>query len=169
MSGTADAAAHEEVKRRAMDLLARREHSVKELAEKLERRTDADSSTVRSVVEDLADKDLVSDERFAAAYARDAVRLNPKASRRIVSELTRKGVPARVAAPAVESAFEEEEVDDRSLAFRLAETYRGRLEDEPPATQWRRLAGYLQRRGFGGGLVYDVCEALLPEAGEGGR
>lgn len=162
MTGVDDAAAREAVKERALDLLARREHAVKELAEKLVRRTDADEETVRAVVEELATKGMVSDERFAEAYARDAVRLKPRASRRIVDELVEKGVPARVAAPAVEAAFADEEVDDRALAFRLGQGYRDRLEGKPAAARWRRLAGYLQRRGFPNDLIYEVCDDLLP-------
>ncbi|MDX1660792.1 MAG: regulatory protein RecX [Gemmatimonadota bacterium] len=157
-----DPEARERVKSRALDLLARREHSVSELEEKLARRMDAEPAVVREVVEELAAKDLVSDERYAGAWARDAVRLKPRAERKIVSELTGKGVPARVAARAVSEAFAEEGVDDRTLAVRLADSYRSRLEGEKPETQWRRLAGYLQRRGFSTALIDDVCEEMLP-------
>lgn len=159
-----DPETRERVEARALDLLARREHSVKELGEKLARRMEAPPEVVREVVEELAGKGLVSDERYAAAWARDAVRLKPRAERKVVAELVESGVPARVAARAVADAFAEEEVDDRSLAIGLAEGYRGRLEGKPPEAQWRRLAGYLQRRGFGNALIYDVCEEMLPDA-----
>lgn len=157
--------AREKVKARALDLLARREHSVKELGEKLGRRMEVEPEVVREVVEELADKGLVSDERYAEAWARDAVRLKPRAERKVVSELVEKGVPARVAARAVAGAFADEDVDDRALATRLAEAYRSRIEAESGETQWRRLAGYLQRRGFDNALIYDVCEEMLPDPG----
>ncbi len=155
--------ARERVKSRALDLLARREHSVKELQQKLDRRMEVPPEVVREVVEELADKELVSDQRYAEAWARDAVRLKPRAEDKIVTELTQKGVPARVAARAVADAFADEGVDDHALAVRLADGYRSRLEGEPAETQWRRLAGYLQRRGFHNALIYDVCEELLPD------
>lgn len=158
-----DPAARDRVKARALDLLARREHSVKELGEKLAGRMEADPATVREVVEELAGRGLVSDERFAGAWARDAVRLKPRAERKVVAELVARGVPARIAARAVAEAFADEGVDDRSLAFGLAAGYRGRLEGRPVAARWRRLAGYLQRRGFDNALIYDVCEETLPD------
>lgn len=158
-----DPEARERVKSRALDLLARREHSVKELGDKLARRMEDPPETVRAVVEELADKGLVSDERFAGAWARDAVRLKPRAERKIVAELVEKGVPARVAARAVADALAEEETDDRAMAIGLAESYRSRLEGKSVEAQWRRLAGYLQRRGFDNALIYDVCEEMLPD------
>jgi SOS response regulatory protein OraA/RecX len=112
------------VRERALRLLARREHSVKEL---------------------------------------DAVRLKPRARRQVVSELVDKGVPARTAAQAVDEVLLDENVDDGDLARRVAERYLPRLQDKPDAAQWRRLAGYLQRRGFDNVLIYDVCRELLPE------
>lgn len=166
--GAVDPEALQAVKSKALALLARREHSVKELAAKVAARVDADEATVRAAVEELAARGLVSDERYAAAYARDAVRLKPRAGRRIVTELVERGVPARTAGRAVEEAFADEGVDDRDLARGLAGAYAVRLGDEPLETRWRRLAGYLQRRGFDNALVYDVCEQTLGEGGPPG-
>lgn len=161
-----DPRARAAVETRALDLLARREHTVGELAAKLQRRGDADQAVVRAVVQELADKGLVSDTRYATAYARDAVRLKPRARLRLVTELVEKGVPAPTAAVAVDRAFEEEEVDDEALARRLAEAFLPRVADADSTTRWRRLGAYLTRRGFGGELVYEVCETLLPRPGD---
>ncbi len=151
------------MRERALRLLARREHSVKELGQKLSRGADVDASVVRSVIDELASKELLSDLRYASAYALDAVRLKPRARRQVVSELVDKGVPARTAAQAVDEVLLDENVDDGDLARRVAERYLPRLQDKPDAAQWRRLAGYLQRRGFDNVLIYDVCRELLPE------
>jgi SOS response regulatory protein OraA/RecX len=146
-----------------MRLLARREHTVKELGQKLSRGGDVDASVVRSVIGELANKELVSDVRYASAYALDSVRLKPRARRRVVSELVEKGVPARTAAQAVDAVFLDESVDDGDLARRVAERYLPRLQGKPDETRWRRLAGHLQRRGFDNVLIYNVCRELLPE------
>ena len=158
-----DPAARERVRKRALRLLARREHTVRELGEKLTSRGEAEEEVVRAVVEELAQKDLVSDARYARAYALDAIRMKPRARRRILSELVDRGVPAVNAARAVDAAFVEEEVDDPILAHRLAETYLPRVADQDDATRWRRVATYLQRRGFDNTLIYDVCREILPE------
>jgi regulatory protein len=161
-----DPEALERVRKRALGLLARREHTVRELGEKLTSRGEAEEEVVRAVVEELARKDLVSDARFARAYALDAVRMKPRARRRIVSELVDRGVPAANAAGAVDAALVEEEVDDAVLARRLAEAYLPRVADADDATRWRRIATYLQRRGFDNTLIYDVCREIQPEPGD---
>lgn len=163
MTGTPDPEARDRIKERALRLLARREHAVKELGEKLRRKTGTDPEEVRAVVQELADQELVSDRRYAEAFARDAVRLKPRARRLVVGELVEKGVPARVAGGAVDAVFEDEEVDDDALARRVAEAYLPRIEGRSTGTRWRRLAAHLQRRGFANERIYDVCAALLPE------
>lgn len=164
---TDDREALESVKKRALDLLARREHGVKELEVKLLGRLDEEPELVRRAVEELAGKDLVSDRRFAAAFARDAIRLKPRAERRIVSELVERRVPATVASRAVAEAFAEEEVDDRDLARGLAERYLPKVEGLESEAAWRRLGRYLTGRGFSASLAYDLCEELLPgDAGD---
>jgi regulatory protein len=160
-----DPEARERVRKRALGLLARREHTVRELGEKLASGGEAEEAVVRAVVEELARKDLVSDARYARAFALDAVRMKPRARRRIVSELVDRGVPAANAAGAVDVAFDEEEVDDAVLARRLAEAYLPRVADQDDETRWRRVATYLQRRGFDNTLIYDVCREILPEPG----
>ena len=121
-----DPEARDRVKARALRLLARREHGVRELGEKLLRKPGTDPEDVREVVQELADRELVSDRRYAEAFARD-------------------------------------EVDDDALARRLAEAYLPRLAGLGDDARWRRLAGYLQRRGFDNERIYHVCAALLPE------
>jgi len=161
-----DPAARDRLKARALRLLARREHAVKELAEKLQRKAGNDPDDVRAVVQELADRELVSDRRYAEAVARDAVRLKPRARRLLVGELVERGVAAPVAGRAVDAVFAEEETDDDALARRAAESYLPRLEGRPADARWRRLAGHLQRRGFSNERIYQVCAALLPEPGE---
>jgi len=166
VTGLPDPEARDRIKARALRLLARREHSVKELGEKLRRKAGSDPDAVRVVIQELADQELVSDRRYAEAYARDAVRLKPRARRLVVGELVEKGVPAPVAGRAVDAVFEDEEVDDDALARRVAEAYLPRIEGRPTAARWRRLAAYLQRRGFANERIYDVCASLLPEPEE---
>jgi SOS response regulatory protein OraA/RecX len=72
-------------------------------------------------------------------------------------------VPAPLAGRSVDAAFEDEGVDDDALARRLARAYLPRLEGRSDEARWRRLAGYLQRRGFDNERIYHVCAALLPE------
>jgi regulatory protein len=151
------------VKVRALRLLARREHGVRELGQKLLRKAGTDSDDVRAVVQELVDQGLLSDARYAEAFARDAVRLKPRARRQLVGDLVGRGVPAPVAGRSVDAAFAYEEVDDDVLARRRAESYLPRIAGRPAEARWRRLGAYLQRRGFDNERIYAVCAALLPD------
>jgi regulatory protein len=157
-----DPASRERVKARALRLLARREHGVRELGEKLLRKSGTDPGDVRAVVQELADQGFLSDARYAEAFARDAVRLKPRSRRQLVGELVGRGIPAPVAGRSVDAAFADEEVDDDVLARRLAESYVPRIAGRSAEARWRRLAAYLQRRGFDNERIYAVCAALLP-------
>ena len=162
-----DPEALERIGERALRLLARREHGVKELGDKLMRRAGTHPGDVREVVQQLADRELVSDRRYAEAFARDAVRLKPRARRLVVGELVARGVPAPLAGRSVDAVFAEEQLDDAALARRLAEAYLPRIAGRSDAARWRRLAGYLQRRGYDNERIYEVCAALLPEVDAG--
>lgn len=157
-----DPEARARLKTRALRLLARREHGVKELGERLARAAGTDPDDLRAVVQELVDEGSLSDARYAEAFARDAIRLRPRARRLLVGELVGRGVPAPVAARSVDAAFADEEVDDGILARRIAEAFLPRVEGRPTAARWRRLAARLQRTGFDDARIYEICAELLP-------
>jgi len=83
-----------DIRRAAMDLLARREHSRDELARKLQRRFKSDQEltvTIAGELDRLIDEGLLSDQRFAAAMVRQLIGrgLGP---RRLDEELRAKGI-----------------------------------------------------------------------------
>jgi regulatory protein len=162
---TPEPAAFAALRERALALLARREHGVRELERKLIAKG-ADRELVRAVIEELASRDLVSDERYAAAYARESILRRPRAERRLVAELVERRVPAATAARAVASAFAEAGVDDQALAFRLASARATRLTDLAPDARWGRLGRFLQGRGFSPALAAEACALVLPSIEE---
>ena len=83
-----------DVRRAAMDLLARREHSVEQLRQKLARRFGRDPELDQVIVEQLdrlVDEGLLSDSRFAAAMLRQLV-LKGLGPRRLDGELRQRGI-----------------------------------------------------------------------------
>ena len=79
-----------EVRKKAMDLLARREYSVYELADKLRTRG-YDDDSVAEVVEELQRERLLSDERFVEAFVRQRLQAG-SGPVKIRYELQQKGV-----------------------------------------------------------------------------
>lgn len=75
---------------KALDILSRREHSQKELTEKLIKKFDK-SELIDNVLDKLSEKNLINDTRFSEAYvsARKRKGFGPK---KILFELISKGI-----------------------------------------------------------------------------
>ncbi|MFO7581187.1 regulatory protein RecX [Guyparkeria sp.] len=126
--------------KRAVGLLARREHSRLELARKLADRGFS-SDEVEAVLDRLAEEGWQSDRRYAESLirARAARRYGPE---RIASELVQRGVDEGTAS----EAFEAEPRDWEALAReQLMARFRGPPEDFPDRARRHR---HLVRRGF---------------------
>lgn len=132
-----------------MDLLARREHSRRELADKLALRF-TDRALIQQVLDRLAEERLQSDERFTEAFIRGrAQRLY--GPQRIRAELRQRGV----AEEGIEAAFAGAAVDWQANLRELIAAKFGRR----PPTDARELAKrlrFLQYRGFAPGAARQL-------------
>jgi regulatory protein len=141
--GTADTAAVSpaDIRLAAMNLLARREHSLRELRIKLKRRF-ADEAVIDEQLSRLADERLQSDARFAESYARQRAEKG-YGPVRIREELRERGVSDAD----VEVALEELALDWRALARQVLH---GKFGDRPAADirERARQARFMQYRGF---------------------
>ncbi len=134
----------------AMDLLARREHSQRELRVKLERRFPP--SQVDEALQTLAAEGLQSDSRFAEAFVRQRSQRG-YGPLRIRQELRQRGVGDELAATAMDGA----EVDwFAALAYVLERKYGG-----IPAADLKekaRRTRFLLYRGFSGDQIRELLE-----------
>jgi len=131
------------VRKRAMDLLARREHAPAELSAKLAKR-DHDRDIVAAVLDELIDDGLLSESRYADAL------VSSRASRgtgpvRIRAELA----AVHVSDFEIDRALEDAEVDWHALAEQVRRKRFGAEmpQDFPAKAKQMR---FLQRRGFDG-------------------
>jgi len=124
----------------AIRLLARREHSRRELWHKLNQRG-FDSEIIDTVLDRLREEDWQSDDRYAESYVRARVERGYGPDR-IAAELRQRGVDEHRAARAVADA----EVDWSALARRQLYRHFSR----PPADFDERVKRYrhLVNRGF---------------------
>ena len=107
-------------------------------------------------------KGFIDDEAVAAAFVRDRLRHRPRGKIALSSELRAKGVEGDLAQRTIDAVFDTEEIDDTGLARSVAESWvrrqssamlealasTGHSPERDKAR--RRLAGFLQRRGFRG-------------------
>lgn len=154
--------AQEEVLRRALRYLTRRPRSRAELETYLVRRGH-DESAVMSAIARCEALGYVDDRAFAVAWTLDRIRLKPRGIARLRRELRKKGVPEAAAEAGIHEAFEEEGVTERELAERAArKRWRTRRSDDP-LTVRRRMAAYLERRGFPSHEARQIIDRLVAE------
>ena len=94
------------VRRASIDMLARREHSAKELEHKLERKFSCEKTLIIEILNSLQSEGLQSDLRFAEGYIRWRAEKG-FGFNRIVKELAQKGVKE----PVIEQACASLEID----------------------------------------------------------
>lgn len=136
----------------AMDLLARREHTRAELTAKLTARG-AETDAVAPVLDALEDDGLLSEARFAEAFVRQRTGRG-HGPVRIRHELCRRGVSE----PAADQALAAAEADWDELAVSVRH---GRFGAGPPADfkDRARQARFLTYRGFTGDQVRQALDA----------
>lgn len=134
----------------AMDLLARREHSRRELRQKLRRRF-RDRNLIDTVVEGLVQERLQSDSRYAQSYLRQRAERG-YGPLRIRQEMRQRGIGD----DDIGAAFAAGDQDWLALAARAMTRKFG---DSPCADlrERARRARFLQYRGFS----TEHCSALL--------
>lgn len=140
----------------AVRLLARREHSTEELRRKLVAKG-YPPDTIEPVVQKLAGKRLVSDERFTSSFVHHHAKRG-QGPVRIRAELRGQGIPDSQ----VEEALRRAEVDWAQLA---REVRRRKFGTAPPRSLGERAkqARFLQYRGFD---AEQLRGAFRDESGE---
>jgi regulatory protein len=143
---------HKDIRRKAMDLLARREHSVAELRRKLLDKG-YDKTAVDEQLQTLERENLLSDRRFTESYVnyRSKKGFGPL---RIKQELKEKGIS---------EALSLEYLDDSEFWRSLAKNVREKRFGATPPRDYKdkaRQLRFLQYRGFNNdqlrGLFDDV-------------
>lgn len=146
---------------RALDLLAARAYSTKELRRKLVQKG-VPTEEADAVIDRLTETGLLDDARYALAFARTKL-LGPGASaRRIKQELARKGVTGELATEAIDQVVADEEIDTREVVLRAARKKLATMGDLDPITLRRRLYSFLARRGYDQDEIQSVVREVLP-------
>ncbi|HRP63371.1 MAG TPA: regulatory protein RecX [Phycisphaerales bacterium] len=129
----------------AMNMLGRRQLSSGELRERLMRR-EYSAAIVARVLASLKADGWIDDTEFARAIARSLCERKPAAERLIVAKLAKRLIPEDAALRAARETLEGHEAVDeaKKLIAARARTMKGLNA----ATQTRRLAGALARRGY---------------------
>lgn len=147
----------------ALSLLSVRARARGELADRLRAKGFSDAAMDYGLRE-VDRLGLLNDAAFAEMWVRDRLKLRPRGTQALVSELGRKRVAADVARAAVVRVMHAENVSDdelcRAAAERWARTHAQRSGDDALRLR-RRLSAFLARRGFRPPAVRTAVDAAL--------
>lgn len=155
------AADAEAATRTALAALSRRSHARTELGRRLRRRGHAHDA-VATALDRLARMGLLDDAAFARWFAETKTRKGCGPAR-IARDLGVLGVPRELANAAL-AAVAPADGESGDIIRRLAEARLRQLNGLDPSAQRRRLAGFLARRGYTGGLVGGIVREVVAGA-----
>lgn len=125
----------------ALWLLGAREHSVKEITQKLARKG-FESEHIDATITKLEEYNYLSDQRFAEAFSRSKA-AKPLGRQRIQNELRQKGISDEMA----RAALDQLEVDWFELALELKQRKFGEIAEKDFKAKGKQTR-YLVYRGF---------------------
>ncbi len=145
---------------RVLDWLARRDRSEREVCDRL-REWETDVEDAASILEKLIAKGLVDDRAFALKLASYHERHDPVGAPRLIQKMRKRGLDADLAVETAEPLRDPDR--QRELALGLVLKRLPSLLPLAPEARYRRLTGYLARRGFAASVIRELCYPLLRE------
>ncbi len=136
---------------KASDLLALRDHSEKELLQKLRQKGFADGA--EEATEKLKSYGYLDDSRFALRFAQELQRVKHYGKKRIEQELYRKGVNREV----VSDTLEQLSFDEDALTALIERRYLRQLDTEKGV---QKTVAALQRMGYSFGEIRDALRKV---------
>lgn len=144
-----------QAKARAVRLISRRPRSIAEIEQNL-RQKDFEAHVIEQAVARLQEVGLLDDEAFARYWVEQRDTFKPRSHLALRQELQQKGVNRAV----IEVALSE--VDQTAAAQRAAAKQARRYTHLTEDEFRRKLAGFLQRRGF----HYEIIKQVIDEVWE---
>ena len=114
--------------------------------------------TISRVFERLNRSGLVDDHRFAQLWTDNRSEFRPRSRRSISRELRLKGIPEEVIAKTLSEMLPEED-----LAYQAGLKYARKLIASDRYAYFRKLGGFLARRGFSYDVIKPVAARLWDE------
>ena len=110
----------------------------------------------------LESNDYINDEHFAMQYGRSRI-VNKKIGRlRLGLELGDKGLERQIIEETLNSLYEE--YDEKKIAMSCAKKKLATYSSSNSEKDRRRIAKFLERKGFPSGIIYKVVTQLVPYA-----
>ena len=145
---------------KALDLLAVRARSSRDLQIRL-RRAGAGEAQTSWAIERLTAQGFLDDAAYARGVARAKALSGGVSRRKVIGVLRQKGVAADVASEAIDATLAEVELDEYGAALAVAQKRARALRNLDAAVQRQRLYAFLARRGYESDVVRRVLAEVL--------
>ncbi|MCW8814034.1 MAG: RecX family transcriptional regulator [Chlorobium sp.] len=147
------------IKQKAFRLLGRRQHSSSELRRKLWNK-DYEQKLIDEVIENLKKNGYLDDKEFIRAFVADKSKAKSWSSKKIKSELFKRGVASKLIDEILNNRPNEEDFEN---AMKLAKKkYEVLLKRNLETKELRnKLSTYLFSKGFEYELIKEICNKLL--------
>lgn len=143
----------------AISLLSYRARSEKEIMDKMTQKG-YEKVLISNTITYLEKHNYLNDREFAIIFAKEKYNLKKYGKRRIETELYQKGVDQVIIDEVLNEIFDRE--DEYNTALELAQKkLRTSYKNDDKDGQYRKLGGYLQRRGYDFGIVMKILKELL--------
>lgn len=139
----------------ALRFLSYRQRSEKEIQNKLTKEG-FDSEFIENTIVYLKDRELIDDLEFARSFARDKININKHGPKKIKYELYKKGVSGEI----IDAILNEDDTE-YTRALELAKKKLSSYKNDNRDAKYRKLGGFLQRRGYSSDCVYKILNELI--------
>jgi len=135
-------------------LIGRRNHSEKEMRQKLGR--NYNSGVVEPVIEKLKLQKVINDDLFAKEWAEYRLKQN-KSKNFVMSELSRKGISRKTA----QDIFSEMNIDESANAYNSVERKIRQYAKLEPFKKKNKILRFLASKGFDFDVIEQVTQKLM--------
>ncbi|MDR7870757.1 MAG: RecX family transcriptional regulator [Tissierellaceae bacterium] len=143
----------------ALNILSYSQRSEKEVYTKLMRKGYEEEHVLKAI-EYCKERNYINDRLFAESFIKDKTNLNKYGSVRIRYDLIAKGIDKEIIDEVLELDFDDEYSRAYELASKKIKSYRN---DDRNAI-YRKLGGFLQRKGYSYDVVMKVLREVLEES-----
>ncbi|MCD6161560.1 MAG: regulatory protein RecX [candidate division Zixibacteria bacterium] len=156
IKGIRERAEYHYLKKKALEILARKRITEKEIRRKLRAVKSCAHHTDRLITE-LKGHGYIDDYSYAVNFIHYSLAGNPHSKRYISQKLYQKGVPSDIANKAM--ANELSDYDEYEAALKLSEKKSKTVKNLPELKAKKRISDFLRGRGFN----WDVINSVLAE------
>ncbi|MFU8811808.1 MAG: regulatory protein RecX [Balneolaceae bacterium] len=148
-------------KSKAYELLARRDHASGELRTKLAQRG-ITADTIREVLHDLEETDLINDRTFALSFAREKLESAKWGPKKILASLRKKGISRTDAEAALKEIENPSQMADFCVDL-IRKRKRTFLREDDPFKRKQKIYRYLAGKGYAPAIIQRALDTVANE------